>query len=140
MMEGVVRLRVRYAETDQMSLVYHPHYLVWCEMGRTELMRQLGFAYANIERGGTLLAVAEVAIRYARAARYDDEIRVLTRIDNVQSRTITFSYRIYREDGPQLELLATASTKLVAIDANGTTKRLPADLLQRFRETSIPSA
>lgn len=140
MTEGVVRLKVRYSETDQMALVYHPHYLVWCEMGRTELMRQLGFAYADIERSGTLLAVAEASVRYARAARYDDDIRVVTRIDAVQSRTITFSYRVFRERGNDLELLATAMTKLVAMDANGATRRLPERLLQRFRETSLPSA
>lgn len=136
MTEGVVRFRVRYSETDQMGIVYHPHYLVWCEMGRTELMRQLGYAYADIERGGTLLAVVEVSLRYARAARYDDDIAVLTRLDSVQSRTITFSYRITRESGTDRELLATAVTKLVAMDGRGVSRRLPPELLQRFRETA----
>jgi acyl-CoA thioester hydrolase len=60
-------LRVRYAETDQMGVVYHANYLVWCEIGRTELMRELGYAYADIERGGIRLAVAEASLRYARA-------------------------------------------------------------------------
>ena len=140
MTEGVVRLKVRYSETDQMGIVYHPHYLVWCEIGRTELMRELGHAYAEIERDGTLLAVAEVSLRYARAARYDDDIRIVTRIDAVQSRTITFSYRVLRERGPELEPLATAVTKLIAIDHSGTSKRLPPELLQRFRETSASPA
>jgi acyl-CoA thioester hydrolase len=103
-------------------------------------MRQLGHAYADIERDGTLLAVAEVSLRYARAARYDDDIRIITRIDAVQSRTITFSYRVLRERGPELELLATAVTKLIAIDRNGVSKRLPPELLQKFRETSLTSA
>jgi acyl-CoA thioester hydrolase len=122
-----------------MGIVHHPHYLVWCEIGRTELMRQLGHAYADIERDGTLLAVAEVSLRYARAARYDDDIRIITRIDAVQSRTITFSYRVLRERGPELELLATAVTKLIAIDRNGVSKRLPPELLQKFRETTLTS-
>jgi acyl-CoA thioester hydrolase len=140
MIEGTVRLKVRYSETDQMGIVHHPHYLVWCEIGRTELMRELGHAYADIERDGTLLAVVEVSLRYARAARYDDDIRIVTRIAAVQSRTITFSYRVLRERGEELELLATAVTKLVAIDRGGASKRLPADLLQRFRETTVGSA
>jgi acyl-CoA thioester hydrolase len=140
MTEGVVRLKVRYSETDQMGIVHHSHYLVWCEIGRTELMRELGYAYADIERDGTLLAVAEVSLRYARAARYDDDVRVITRVDAVQSRTITFSYRVLRERGAELELLATAVTKLIAIDASGAAKRLPPELLRRFRETSVSSA
>jgi acyl-CoA thioester hydrolase len=133
--EGSVRFRVRYSETDQMGIVYHANYLVWCEIGRTELMRELGFPYAEIERSGIRLAVAEVAIRYGQAARYDDDILVRTRIAAAQSRTITFSYEVHREgDSPQL--LATASTKLIAIDAAGTPRRLPDPLLKRFRASS----
>lgn len=134
--EGVTRLRVRYGETDQMGFVYHPNYLVWCEIGRTELMRDLGFAYADIERSGIRLAVAEASLRYSRAALYDDAVRVITRVEGAQSRTITFRYDIFREQGEDLELLATAQTKLIAIDANGTPRRLPQELLQRFRDSS----
>lgn len=140
MTEGVVRLKVRYSETDQMGIVHHPQYLVWCEIGRIELMRELGYAYADIERDGTLLAVAEASLRYARAARYDDDIRIVTRIDAVQSRTVTFSYRVLREHETDLELLATAVTKLIAIDRTGASKRLPPELLQRFRDTTVTSA
>ncbi|MGH7446010.1 MAG: acyl-CoA thioesterase [Longimicrobiales bacterium] len=137
--EGVTRLRVRYGETDQMGFVYHPNYLVWCEIGRTELMRDLGFAYADMERAGIRLAVAEASLRYARAARYDDAIRVVTRLDGAQSRTITFHYDIFREPSDRaadLERLATAQTKLIAIDENGAPRRLPQELLQRFRDSS----
>jgi acyl-CoA thioester hydrolase len=134
---GVTRLRVRYGETDQMGFVYHPNYLVWCEIGRTELMRELGFAYADIERSGIRLAVAEASLRYARAARYDESITIVTRIDSVQSRTVTFAYEIYRDDTPA-ELLATATTKLISIDEAGSPRRLPPDLLQRFSERSRP--
>jgi acyl-CoA thioester hydrolase len=133
-LEGSVHFRVRYAETDQMGVVYHANYLVWCEVGRTELMRQHGFPYAVLEAAGTRLAVAEAAVRYARAARYDDPIRVVTRMQAAQSRTVTFAYDIYREGAAALELLATATTKLVAIDLAGTPRRLPEDLLRRFRE------
>ena len=140
MTEGIVRFKVRYAETDQMGFVHHPHYLIWFEIGRTELMRQLGYAYADIEREGTLLAVAEVSLRYARAARYDDDILLVTRVAAVQSRTITFSYRVLREHDADLELLATGVTRLIAIDRTGAPKRLPAELLQRFRETTASSS
>jgi acyl-CoA thioester hydrolase len=132
--QATVRLRVRYAETDQMGVVYHANYLVWCELGRTELMRELGCAYADLEAAGTMLAVAEASVRYARAARYDDAIRVETAIAAVQSRTITFTYRIVRDRDDVL--LASASTKLVAIDHGGATRRLPPDLIERCREST----
>lgn len=132
--EGSVGLRVRYAETDRMGVVYHANYLVWCEIGRTELMRELGFAYAALEHAGIMLAVTEATVRYSRAARYDDAIRVVTQLEQAQSRSVTFSYRIFREDDAGPVLLATASTKLVAIDGAGATCRLPGDLLERFRE------
>jgi acyl-CoA thioesterase FadM len=76
-------------------------------------------------------------VRYAHAARYDDPIRVVTHVAAAQSRTITFAYEIYREDNPP-QLLATATTKLIAIDERGVPRRLPPALLQRFRESSIP--
>ncbi|MGH7504351.1 MAG: acyl-CoA thioesterase, partial [Longimicrobiales bacterium] len=91
--------RVRYAETDQMGVVYHTHYLVWCEIGRTDFIRQFGVRYADLERQGLFLAVAEATIRYTGAARYDDAIRVETWIEAVRSRTVTFGYAILREDG-----------------------------------------
>jgi acyl-CoA thioester hydrolase len=136
--EGRVRLRVRYAETDQMGVVYHANYLPWCELGRTELMRDLGHAYADLEKAGVKLAVAEAALRYGRAARYDDPILVVTRLVGAQSRSVTFAYDIFREDPAGPTLLCTATTKLVAIDDRGATCRLPPDLLERFREIATP--
>jgi acyl-CoA thioester hydrolase len=137
--EGRVGFRVRYAETDQMGVVYHANYLVWCEIGRTELMRELGFAYADVEAAGIRLAVAEARVRYGRAARYDDAILVRTRIAAAQSRTITFEYELFRETGAEPQLLATAATKLIAIDRAGAPRRLPADLLELFRDRVRPS-
>ncbi|MEX1184589.1 MAG: thioesterase family protein [Gemmatimonadota bacterium] len=131
--EGIVRTRVRYAETDQMGVVYHANYLVWCEIGRTELMREVGYAYADVERSGLRLAVSDVEIRYLRGARYDDLIRVNTRVTGARSRTVTFAYEIWRDE-PGGELLATASTRLIALAADGSPRRLPADLLARFLE------
>jgi acyl-CoA thioester hydrolase len=136
--EGSVRLRVRYSETDQMGVVYHANYLVWCDIGRTELMRELGYAYAELERAGIKLAVAEATVRYGQAARYDDAILVRTRLTAAQSRAVTFAYRLFREDAAGPQLLATASTRLVAIDERGATRRLPSALLEKFREFSTP--
>jgi acyl-CoA thioester hydrolase len=126
-------LRVRYAETDQMGVVYHTHYLVWCEIGRTDFIRQLGVSYAELERQGLFLAVAEATIRYAGSARYDDPIRVETWLDSVQSRMIGFRYEIARDGAGAPRRLATASTKLVALDRGGAPRALPPDLLDRFR-------
>jgi len=83
-----VEFRVRYAETDQMQVVYHSNYLIWCEIGRTEFIRALGTPYAELERQNVTLAVVEASLRFHAAARYDNLIRVTTRIsDTVQVRT-----------------------------------------------------
>jgi acyl-CoA thioester hydrolase len=129
--------RVRYAETDQMGIVYHPNYLVWCEIGRTEFMAALGVRYADVERGGIFLAVAETAVRFVASARYDDLIRVETWIDRVQSRAITFGYEIRRvEPGPGVRL-ALASTKLIATTREGMPRSLPDHLLGAFRHAVL---
>ena len=112
-----VEFRVRYAETDQMGVVYHSHYLVWCEVGRTELLRQLGTDYATVERAGTRLAVAEASLRYHAPARYDDRIRVETTLISVRSRVLTFDYLITNADTGQR--LVTARTALIALDDGG---------------------
>jgi|SRR5690606_19691402 len=123
-----------------MGVVYHTHYLVWCEIGRTDFIRQLGVSYAELERQGLFLAVAEANIRYAGSARYDDPIRVETWLDAVQSRMISFRYEIARDDDGAPARLATASTKLVALDHNGAPRAMPADLLERFRELMATDA
>src|SRR5437868_15517869 len=84
-----VELRVRYAETDQMGVVYHTNYLIWCEIGRTELIRSMtGTSYAELEAAGVALAVAELSIRYHGAARYDNRIRVRTTLGEARSRSV----------------------------------------------------
>jgi acyl-CoA thioester hydrolase len=135
------RFRVRYAETDQMGVAYHTHYLVWCEIGRTDFIRTLGRSYASLEAEGVLLVVAEAQIRYAAAARYDDEIRVVTRLEKAQSRAVTFAYEIFREAGEGTQRIATARTRLVATGRDGVPRSLPAQLIERFREVlaSIPT-
>jgi acyl-CoA thioester hydrolase len=118
-----------------MGVVYHTHYLVWCEVGRTDYIRQLAVPYAQLERDGWVLAVAEAHIRYLAAARYDDLVRVTTWIDKVQSRAITFGYELMRDDGAGGgERIATATTKLIALDRAGAPRALPASLLEKFHE------
>ena len=117
--------RVRYSETDQMGVVYHAEYLVWCEVGRTDYIRGCGLPYSALERRGTRLAVAEASIRYHAPARYDDLIRVETRLTDIRSRAITFEYVIRNEGG---EKLATAKTLLVSLDPNGKPAPLPQDV------------
>ena len=112
--QSSVEFRVRYSETDQMGIVYHAHYLVWCEIGRTEHIRTLGPSYRDIERAGNGLAVVEASVRYHAPARYDDRIRVETVIANVGSRTVIFDYVITNADSG--ERLATARTTLICLD------------------------
>ena len=126
--------RVRYGETDQMGVAYHANYLVWCEIGRTDYIRSLGITYAELERRGHILAVAEANVRYAASARYDDVIRVETRVESVKSRTLTFAYEILRDE-PEPARLATARTTLISIDRAGAPRRLPDSVLDLFRET-----
>jgi acyl-CoA thioester hydrolase len=125
-------LRVRYGETDQMGVAYHANYLAWCEVGRTELIRDLGMSYADIERQGYYLAVAEASIRYKSPARYDDVLRVETWVESVKSRVLTFAYSIHKGD-PATLVIATARTTLVSIDADGAPRRLPDAILDLFR-------
>ena len=91
------RVRVRYAETDQMGVVYHANYLVWFEVGRVELMRQRGLDYSRLEKEeGCWIAVVEASARYKAPARYDDELIIQTRVLMVRGPVIRFGYRILR--------------------------------------------
>ena len=121
-----VDFRVRYAETDRMGVVYHAEYLVWCGVGRTEFIRAHWRSYADLEASGVLLAVAEATLRYHAGARYDDLVRVETRLAELRSRSMRFDYRVLRpEDGRRL---VTASTTLVAVDATGRGISLPSEV------------
>jgi acyl-CoA thioester hydrolase len=125
-----VDFRVRYAETDQMGVVYHTNYLVWCEVGRTDFIRARGMSYADIERAGVGLAVSELSARFHGAARYDDLIRVRTTLSDVRSRGMTFDYAISNaETGARL---VTARTSLVSIDREGRPVSLPPSIRALF--------
>lgn len=127
---GRTSLRVRYPETDQMGVVHHSHYLVWFEIGRTELMRDAGFAYAEMEKAGVRMPVVEAHCRYLRPARYDETLTVETRLEAVRRASVRFEYRVTRAgDGT---LVATGSTRHAATDAEGVPRRLPDRFLSLF--------
>ena len=120
----VSELRVRYAETDQMGVVYHSNYLIWCEIGRTDYIRSLGRPYTELERDGVALAVAEATMRCHAPARYDDIIRIETTLTEIKSRTLTFEYVIaHAGTGARL---VSARTILVSLDPEGRVVALPA--------------
>jgi acyl-CoA thioester hydrolase len=126
------RLRVRYAETDQMGVVYHSNHLIWFEVGRVELMRQMGFSYRDMEReDGRFIAVAEVTCRYRAPVFYDEEVIVRTRLKTVRDSVVIFSYELNRaHDG---KLLAQGETTHIVTDANMKVAALPDKYLTVFR-------
>jgi acyl-CoA thioester hydrolase len=123
-----VTVRVRYAETDQMGVVYHANYLVWFEVGRVELMRALGVEYKRMEiEDDCQIVVADMRCRYHHPARYDEVLRVRTRIAESKNRVIRFGYELFRDaDG---QLLATGETTHIICGRNGKSKLLP----QKYR-------
>lgn len=131
-----VQFRVRYAETDQMGVVYHTNYLVWCEVGRTDFIRARGMSYADIERSGVGLAVSDLSARFHAAARYDDLVRVRTTLADVRSRSITFDYLITNADTG--ERLVSARTTLVSIDTSGRLVAIPSAVRALFAADGAP--
>ena len=125
------RLRVRYAETDQMGIVYYANYFVWMELGRVEWCRAAGIRYRDMEEhDGILLAVAEAQCRYVQPARYDDEVVVSTTVARAHPRMVIFEYRMTRAgDGA---LLATGQTKHVFLGKDLNPQRLPAKYHFKF--------
>ena len=116
------RIRVRYAETDQMGVAYYANYLVWMEVARVEHCRALGFDYRDMEREtGAFLAVTEASCRYRSPARYDDEVVVESNISEARSRTVRFAYKMKR-DG---QTLATGETHHPIMDRDGRAMRMP---------------
>ena len=133
---STIDFRVRYAETDQMGVVYHANYLVWCELGRTEFIRAAGVTYAELEKQGILLAVSDASIRFHAGARYDDMIRVTTTLPEVRSRMVTFDYDVTnRESG---ERLVTARTTLVCMGRSNRPTALPPDFRRTLESLVTP--
>jgi acyl-CoA thioester hydrolase len=115
-------LRVRYAETDQMGVVYHSNYIIWFEVGRVEMLRQLGFTYREMEKQeGTHIAVVEARCRFKAPALYDDVIKIRTCLLNVRESLLHFGYEILRASDDVL--LAEGETVHLVVD--GEFKRIP---------------
>ena len=127
------RLRVRYAETDQMGMAYYANYLIWMEVGRADLCRQCGFSYRDLEREEqAFLAVVEATCRYLVPARYDDEILIETELTRVKSRLVEFTYRIRRGD----TRLAEGRTVHVVIGPDGRPRVMPQRYLSLLQEAA----
>jgi acyl-CoA thioester hydrolase len=128
-MPVTTQVRVRYAETDQMGIVYYANYLVWFELGRVELLRSLGLAYSQLEKEHEcILPVVSASCRYRSPARYDDEILIETRPAMLRGSVIKFGYEIYRKpanQGQMRELLAEGETVHVVCDDQLQRKPLP---------------
>jgi acyl-CoA thioester hydrolase len=124
-------VRVRYAETDQMGFVYYGNYYIWFEIGRVELFRQMGFSYKDMEqKDDCYIVVGESQCRYLSPARYDDVLRIRTRIKEARNRTVRFSYEIVNDEtGANV---ATGETLHVICDKQGRPKQLPAHYRKLF--------
>src|SRR5687767_4482551 len=107
------RVRVRYKETDQMGIVHHSNYLVWFEIGRTDLCRATGFPYNEIESRGFILVVTEIACRFRTPYRYDDEVVIRTSVADAASRAMRFAYELYDADGRELRATGYRDRKSV---------------------------
>jgi len=126
------RIRVRYAETDQMGVVYHSNHLIWFEVGRVELLRQLGFSYKEMEKDDDcFIAVVDARCRYKAPVHYDDEVVVRTYLRQVREKVIHFGYELLAADSRQL--LAEGETTHIVADAQMKPRRLPEKYLKVFR-------
>jgi acyl-CoA thioester hydrolase len=119
-----VTVRVRYAETDQMGVVYHSNFLIWFEIGRVELMRSLGFDYKRMEADDdTYMVVADAHCRYHHPARYDELLTIRTRILEAKTRVLKFGYEVFRQYDQKL--LATGDTTHITTSREGRVKHFP---------------
>ena len=130
-------VRVRYAETDQMGVVYHGNYFVWFEVGRVELIRALGIEYKRMEiEDDCHIVVADAHCRYHHSARYDELLRIRTRISESRNRLVRFSYQVFRD--ADNKLLATGETSHVICGSNGRPKLLPEKYRSVFDQVAAP--
>ena len=125
---SISRVRVRYAETDQMGIVYYANYFVWFEVGRTDLLRHAGGSYREMEREGVSLPVVEAHCEYRQPARYDDELEIRTRGGLLSAVRVRFDYEVIRPSDDTA--LADGYTVHAALDAAGRPRRLPERISQ----------
>jgi acyl-CoA thioester hydrolase len=126
------RIRVRYAETDQMGVVYHSNHFIWFEVGRVELLRQLGFSYKEMEAADDcFIAVVDARCRYKAPVHYDDEVVVRTYLKQVREKVIHFGYELL--DGEGRRVLAEGETTHIVANSEMKPRRLPEKYLKAFR-------
>jgi acyl-CoA thioester hydrolase len=131
---GEAQLRVRYAETDKMGVVYHSNYVIWFEVGRVELLRQLGFEYSSMEKEDDChIPVVDLRVRYKAPALYDDEIVIRTSLANVRSSLLHFHYEVLRAG--DRTLLATGETMHIIVDSQFQRRSLPEKYMKAFAAT-----
>ncbi len=119
-------IRVRYAETDAMGVVYHTNYLIWFEVGRGEYMRQKGGDYADFEAQGFYLPVSEVDARFIAPARYGDLVTIRTWVEELRSRSLTFAYEVVMHETGQV--LGTGHTRHICTDREGCVRVIPKEM------------
>ena len=126
------RIRVRYADTDQMGVVYHANHFIWFEVGRVELLRQFGFSYKDMEReDGCFIAVIDARCRYKAPVHYDDEVIVRTYLKHVREKVLRFGYELRSAETG--ELLAEGETTHIVADSKMKPRPLPEKYMQVFR-------
>lgn len=129
------KIRVRYGETDQMGVVYHANYAQYFEVGRTEWLREFGLTYRRMEEEGIMLPVVSLTINYKNSARYDDVLKVITKLERMPTASIEFSYELRNQSD---ELLVTGNTILAFMDSNkNRPTRCPKYLLDKLRNYSL---
>ena len=129
-MSQTINVRVRYAETDKMGVVYHANYFVWFEVGRCELLRAVGSSYRELEASGIMLPVIEAHCEYRSPARYDDELQVKTRGELLSPARVEFCYEILRLS--DATVTAVGRTVHASVDASGKPCRLPDRIKELF--------
>lgn len=127
---GITQIRVRYAETDKMQIVYNGNYLTYFEVARTELVRSLGITYDQFEKSGFILPVLEAYVKYIGSARYDDLLYVEATLSEFSRLKLNFEYKIRREDGT---LIATGFTRHCWADIEGKPRRLSGEFWEFFK-------
>ena len=131
MKTGVVRIRVIYADTDAMGIVYHTNYIRWFEIGRTELMREAGVVYDEMEKEGFFLPLTELACHYLYPARYDEIVLVETRVEYFRRASVKFAYEIW--DEKREKLLIEGSTLHAFLNREGRIVRAPVAAAEVFK-------
>lgn len=135
---GETTLRVRYAETDRMGVVYHSNFVIWFEVGRVELLRQLGFEYSQMEQHDNChIPVVDLRVRYKAPAQYDDEIVIRTELKNVRSSLLHFSYEVFRQ--ADRTLLATGETMHIIVNEKFDRCPLPEKYMKAFTAHKLNS-